>query len=63
MKKALLTTIFAAALGGAAVAAPDAIDPNGKVSWQHIALGAIVGVAGLYAEKPKRSAKPPRKAE
>jgi hypothetical protein len=63
VKKALLTTMLAAALGGAAGAAPEAVDPNGKVSWQHVALGALVGVSALFAEKPKPSAKPSRKVE
>ncbi len=64
MKNAVLKAILVAAIGGAATAAPEALEKDGKKMWQHAALGALVGVAALFTEKPRKTpAKPSRRAE
>lgn len=64
MKRAFLKSIAVAALGGAAAAAPDALSGVGcQNPWQHAAVGAAVGVAALFTEKPKPSPRVTRRGE
>jgi hypothetical protein len=64
--KALFQSIAAAAIGGAITATADAaIDPSVLQNPERLgtvaAAGALVGVAALWKEKPKKTPKAPKK--